>query len=70
MRVLLTGIKRVLALAAVILLAAASSSSGQADSAADCFGEDIERRIEGCTALIQGGDSRSALSNITLETAS
>ena len=59
-RSLLTGLKRVLALSAVFLLAVAGSSSGRADSAADCFGEDIERRIEGCTALIESGDSRSA----------
>ena len=60
MGVLRTGRKRILALAAIMLLATGGTSTGRADSAADCFGEDIERRIEGCTALIQGGDSRSA----------
>ena len=48
-----------LALAAFLLLVAGGATAGRADSAADCFSEDIERRIEGCTALIEGGDDRS-----------
>jgi tetratricopeptide (TPR) repeat protein len=50
----------ILALAAIVLIAGSSLSVGRADSAADCFSEDIERRIEGCTALIESGDERSA----------
>ena len=59
-RVRLTSKTRIVALAAMLLLAGGAPSVGRADSAADCFGEDIERRIEGCTALIEGGDTRSS----------
>jgi tetratricopeptide (TPR) repeat protein len=31
-------------------------SAARADSASDCFSEDIERRIQGCTALIEQRD--------------
>lgn len=41
-----------LSLAALMPLARAA----KADSATDCFGEDIERRITGCTALIEQND--------------
>jgi hypothetical protein len=45
--------------AALVVLAGLSGSL-RADSSTDCFGEDIERRIEGCTALIESGDERAA----------
>jgi tetratricopeptide (TPR) repeat protein len=38
------------------LAPAAVSARVYADAAADCFSEDIERRIEGCTALIEQRD--------------
>ncbi len=38
------------------ILAVASGGPVRADSATDCFGEDIERRITGCTALIEQQD--------------
>jgi tetratricopeptide (TPR) repeat protein len=41
------------AFAAAALLAA---SPARADATEDCFGEDLERRIAGCTALIERGD--------------
>lgn len=43
------------ALAATSMLAAPVAV--RADSATDCFGEDIERRISGCTALIEQQDN-------------
>jgi tetratricopeptide (TPR) repeat protein len=45
---------RVFAVAA--LVAASVPALARADAAADCFSEDIERRIEGCTALIERRD--------------
>jgi tetratricopeptide (TPR) repeat protein len=42
-----------LALAAVAICLA--TPTARADSSADCFSEDIERRISGCTALIESG---------------
>jgi tetratricopeptide (TPR) repeat protein len=39
------------------LLAATLATGARADSATDCFSEDIERRIAGCTALIEQGDT-------------
>jgi len=41
----------------VLVLAAAFSTSAHADAATDCFSEDIDRRIEGCTALIERRDN-------------
>ena len=41
----------------VLVLAAAFSTSARADAATDCFSEDIDRRIEGCTALIERRDN-------------
>ena len=38
------------------LVAAGVPALARADAAADCFSEDIERRIEGCTALIDRHD--------------
>jgi tetratricopeptide (TPR) repeat protein len=35
-------------------------AGARADSAADCFSEDTERRISGCTALIEQGDQSVA----------
>jgi tetratricopeptide (TPR) repeat protein len=44
---------------ATLALATAVAATAQADDAAtsltDCFGKDSPRRIEGCTALIEGG---------------
>ena len=48
----------VFALAAV--LAGFAGSHVRAEPAADCFGEDLERRIEGCTALIERRDQSVA----------
>ena len=49
---------------AVFALAAAlagfAGSHVRAEPAADCFGEDLERRIEGCTALIERRDQSVA----------
>jgi hypothetical protein len=49
---------------AVFALAAAlagfAGSHARAEPAADCFGEDLERRIEGCTALIERRDQSVA----------
>ena len=50
---------RFVAFLAAALAAGVLSPAVSADSAADCFSEDIERRIEGCTALIDRGDERS-----------
>jgi tetratricopeptide (TPR) repeat protein len=44
----------------VLALAAWLAASARADSATDCFGEDIDRRIEGCTALIERRDNSIA----------
>lgn len=41
---------------ALALLVTLPSAAATADSATDCFGEDIERRITGCTALIEQQD--------------
>ncbi len=40
---------------AALAVAATFPATASADPASDCFGEDIERRIEGCTALIEQG---------------
>jgi tetratricopeptide (TPR) repeat protein len=45
------------ALAATVWLAA---TPARAEAAADCFSEDIERRIDGCTALIEQRDQSTA----------
>jgi tetratricopeptide (TPR) repeat protein len=44
----------------VLGLAAGLAGPARADSATDCFSEDIERRIEGCTALIERRDESLA----------
>ena len=41
------------AVGVVLAVAAGFAAGARADSATDCFSEDIERRIEGCTALIE-----------------
>jgi tetratricopeptide (TPR) repeat protein len=48
------------AVAVVFFLALAGVASGDTDPAVDCFSEDVERRIEGCTALIDRGDQTLA----------
>ena len=42
------------------MLAVTLATGARADSAADCFSEDLDRRIEGCTALIEQGDQNAA----------
>src|SRR5262245_47467995 len=44
----------------VLAVAPVSSCVALAHSATDCFSEDIERRIEGCTALIERRDESMA----------
>ena len=54
---------RLLAIIAVLVVAAGLATPARTDAAADCFSEDIERRIDGCTALIeQRGQSVADLS--------
>jgi len=52
--------KGLLGIFVVLGLAAGFAGSARADSATDCFSEDIERRIEGCTALIERRDESLA----------
>src|SRR6476469_1566064 len=51
---------RLLAVIVVLAAVAGGSAPARADAAADCFSEDIERRIEGCTALIEQRDQSVA----------
>ena len=51
---------RLLAIIAVLAVAAGLAAPARADAAADCFSEDIERRIDGCTALIEQRDQSVA----------
>ena len=44
---------------AALALAAGLASQVRADASSDCFSEDIERRIEGCSALIEGREAPS-----------
>jgi tetratricopeptide (TPR) repeat protein len=46
--------------AALMLSVGVYATSARADSASDCFSDDINRRIEGCTALIERGDQSVA----------
>ena len=52
--------KGLLGILVVLALAAGLTSPARADAATDCFSEDIERRIEGCTALIEQRDESAA----------
>jgi tetratricopeptide (TPR) repeat protein len=45
------------AFAASLIMTAVLATPARADSATDCFSEDIERRIAGCTELIERGDN-------------
>lgn len=45
-----------LVLSPALRCAAGDNATATATAAVDCFSEDIERRIEGCTALIERGD--------------
>jgi tetratricopeptide (TPR) repeat protein len=45
--------------ALVVAAAMLNAAPARADSALDCYGEDWERRISGCTALIEGGGLNS-----------
>jgi Tfp pilus assembly protein PilF len=53
---------RLLAIVVVLAVAAAlpSPAPARAEAAADCFSEDLERRIDGCTALIERRDQSVA----------
>jgi tetratricopeptide (TPR) repeat protein len=56
---------RLLATIVVLAIAAGLSTPVRADPASDCFGEDIDRRIDGCTALIEQRDQSVVdLSNV------
>jgi tetratricopeptide (TPR) repeat protein len=56
---------RLLAVIVMLTIAAAVSTLARADAAADCFSDDIDRRIEGCTTLIEQRDESVAdLSNL------
>jgi tetratricopeptide (TPR) repeat protein len=48
------------AITTALMVSVALSASASGDPAADCFSEDIERRIEGCTALIERRDQSVA----------
>ena len=52
--------KRLLEIVVALGLVAACTAIARADSASDCFSEDIDRRIEGCTALIERRDNSVA----------
>jgi tetratricopeptide (TPR) repeat protein len=54
--------RALLLLAALSLAGALQMPLARADSATDCFGEDIERRITGCTELIEKPDGNSDVS--------
>jgi Tfp pilus assembly protein PilF len=43
-----------------LVMAVATSAQSQDASQVDCFGKDNDRRIEGCTALIEGGGMTQA----------
>ena len=45
--------RRLLTMIIVLAVAAEVSVPAYADATADCYGEDIDRRIDGCTALIE-----------------
>jgi tetratricopeptide (TPR) repeat protein len=47
---------RLLATIVVLVVAVGPSAPARADVTDDCFSEDLERRITGCTALIERGD--------------
>ena len=49
--------RRLLAIIVVLVVAVGILAPARAD-AVDCFGEDIDRRIDGCTALIEQRDQR------------
>ena len=53
---------RLLAIIAVLAVAVTLPAQARADATDDCFSEDLERRIQGCTALIERGDQGVDLS--------
>src|SRR5262245_64207120 len=53
-------VKRTSGFIGIVLLGLWLATAARADSAADCFSEDLDRRIEGCTALIEQGDQGTA----------
>jgi tetratricopeptide (TPR) repeat protein len=52
--------RRILPIVAALGLLLGLAVAVRADSSTDCFSEDIERRIEGCTALIERRDQSMA----------
>ena len=52
--------KGLLGIFVALVLALGLAGAARADFAADCFSEDLERRIEGCTALIEQRDESAA----------
>ena len=52
--------RALLGILVALALAAGLAGPARADAATDCFSEDIERRIEGCTALIEQRDESMA----------
>ena len=55
----------VLVATAALLMALAASARAEDANATHCFGKDNDRRIEGCTALIEGGGvSQSLLAEV------
>ena len=52
--------KRSVGLVAALLLLVSLGAQARASDAVNCFGEDIDRRIEGCTALIERRDTSVA----------
>ena len=52
--------KGLIAFLVVLCVVAVQPALARADAATDCFSEDIERRIEGCTALIEQRDESVA----------
>ena len=52
--------RRIAGIVAALVVCAGIAASASGDPSADCFSEDIERRIQGCTALIERRDSSTA----------
>jgi tetratricopeptide (TPR) repeat protein len=52
--------QRLRALATAFLISLGGATAAWGDASIDCFSEDIERRIEGCTMLIERGGRGSA----------
>ena len=55
---------RFLVIIAVLAVAVAPPAPARADATDDCFSEDLERRVAGCTALIERGDQDGNLRSL------